>query len=140
MQNTIRMRACLAVVERGKILLVPHYKTDVGETQWTVPGGKVEFGESLETAVVREFYEETGLKVEVTGLQDVSEEISPERPYHSVTIAFTSRVIGGDLRAEANHPYGVKLPRWFSAAELTQVKYHPARTVEIALGLKPGES
>ncbi len=130
----------MAVVERGKILLVPHYKTDVGETQWTVPGGMIDFGESMEAAAVRECFEETGLKIRVTGLLDVSEVILPERPYHSITIAFMGKVIEGNLRAEANHPYGVKLPRWFSAAELTQVKFHPARTVELALGLKPGES
>jgi ADP-ribose pyrophosphatase YjhB (NUDIX family) len=138
-QSAIRVRVCLAVVERSKILLVPHYQTDVGAVQWKVPGGMVEFGESLETAAVREFCEETGLQAEVTGLQDVSEVILPERPYHSVTIAFTGRVIGGDLRPEANHPYGEKMPRWFSAADLSQVKYHPERTVEIALGFKPGE-
>ena len=140
MQLAIRMRVCLVVVEQGRILLVPHFQTDVGPVQWKVPGGKVEFGESLKAAVVREFYEETGLKAEVTGLQDVSEEISPERPYHSVTIAFTGRVIGGDLRPEADHPYGVKMPRWFSAAEVSRVKYHPEQTVARALGFITGES
>ena len=111
MTGSIRIRVCLALVESGKILLVPHYETDAGEIQWTVPGGTVEYGEALETAVTREFFEETGLKTEVTGVLCVSEVILPERPYHSITISFSGNVIGGNLRAEENHPFGTKTPR-----------------------------
>jgi ADP-ribose pyrophosphatase YjhB (NUDIX family) len=123
------------VVENGRILLVPHYETDAGEIQWTVPGGMVEFGEALETAVTREVFEETGLRTEVTGVLCVSEVILPERPYHSITISFTGKAIGGDLRAEENHPYGTKTPRWFSATELGTERYHPEKAVALALGI-----
>ena len=135
MKDFIRIRVCLAVVEIGKILLVPHYKTDAGAVQWVVPGGKIGFGESLHDAAVREFFEETGLQAEVTGLLNVSEVILPDRPYHSITISFSGSVMGGVLRAEPDHSYGEKIPRWFSAAEVRTVKYHPAQTVETALGL-----
>ena len=64
-----------------------------------------------------------------------SEVILPERPYHSITISFSGRVTGGELRAEANHPYGEKEPKWLSAAEVMTVKYHPEQTVEKALGI-----
>jgi 8-oxo-dGTP diphosphatase len=135
MDNSIRIRVCLAVVDNGKLLLVPHYKTDAGAVQWTVPGGRVEFGESLQEAVVREFFEETGLQTEVTGLVHVSEVILSDKPYHSITISFSGRVTGGELRSEANHPYGEKMPKWFSATEVRTVKYHPEETVEKALGI-----
>jgi ADP-ribose pyrophosphatase YjhB (NUDIX family) len=125
----------LAVVDKGEILLVPHYKTDAGAIQWVVPGGKIEFGESLQEAAVREFFEETGLQTEVTGLLHVSEVILPDRPYHSITISFSSRVTGGKLRSEANHPYGKKMPKWLSAAEARTVKVHPEQTVEKALNI-----
>lgn len=111
MGDSIRIRVCLAIVDSGRLLLVPHYRTDAGFVQWVVPGGRVEFGEGLQEAAVREFFEETGLQTEVTGLLHVSEVILPDKPYHSITISFSGRVIGGELRSEANHPYGEKVPR-----------------------------
>jgi len=135
MCNTIRLRVCLAVVEKDRILLVPHYLTDSGAVQWLVPGGEIGFGESLKEAVIREFFEETGFRAEVIRLLNVSEVIRPKRGYHSITISFSGNVLGGRLQSEANHPYGEKVPRWFSAAELKAVKYHPEKTVEIALGI-----
>ncbi len=135
MTDSIRVRVCLAVVDDGKLLLVPHYKTDAGPVQWVVPGGRVEFGEGLWEAAVREFYEGTGLHATVTGLLHISEVILPDRPYHSITISFSGVVGEGELKPEADHPYGAKVPRWFSAAEVRTVKYHPEKTVEKALGI-----
>ena len=136
MSDSIRIRVCLTVVNDGKTLLVPHYETDAGAIQWTVPGGKIEFGESLQEAAVREFFEETGLHTMVLRLLHVSEVILPEKPYHSITISFLGKVTGGILRAEANHPYGEKKPKWFSAEEVMTVKYHPEQTVKKALAIE----
>ena len=79
MYDVIRIRACLAVVQDHKILLVPHYDTDAGPIQWVIPGGRLRFGESLREAALREFFEETRLRACLTGLLDVSEVILPER-------------------------------------------------------------
>lgn len=56
--------AGIAAIERGRILLVK--RADDGT--WCLPGGRVELGESVEEGAVREFGEETGHEVEVTGL------------------------------------------------------------------------
>ena len=133
MNQEIRVRVCLAVVENGRVLLAPHYNTDSGPVQWTIPGGRLEFGETLAAAARREFEEETGLQTEIMGLLDVSEVVLPERPWHSVTITYSGRVIGGELRAEPDHPYGDKTPRWFPAEELAPLNCHPPQTVEKAL-------
>ena len=135
MSDVIRIRACLAIVQEGRILLVPHYDTDAGPVQWNVPGGSVGFGESLKRAAVREFFEETGLQARMTGLLDVSEVIRPERPWHSITITFSGRITGGELAAETGHRQGKKTPCWFSVAEIGTVEYHPQSAVEKALGI-----
>lgn len=48
------------------VLVKRRYAPQIGK--WTLPGGGMEFGESVEEAATREVYEETGLSVEVTRL------------------------------------------------------------------------
>jgi len=133
MEEEIRIRACLAAVRDGQILLVPHYGTDAGPVQWTIPGGRVAFGEGLRAAALREFEEETGLQAEITGLLEVSEVILPEKPWHSITVTFAGRVSGGELAPEADHPCGRKVPRWFSERMIEGIPVHPEGTVRKAL-------
>jgi 8-oxo-dGTP diphosphatase len=139
MGDSIRIRVCVAAVEDGEILLLPNFNTDAGPVQWVVPGGRLEFGESLQEAAAREFLEETGLRVEVAGLLDVSEVILPDRSYHSITVAFLGCVTEGRLRPEARHPHGEKMPRWFSAEEIKTIEYHPEKIVEKALAMEKSE-
>lgn len=133
--DQIRLRAALAVVQDGKILLVPHYDTDAGPVQWNIPGGRVNFGESIYAAACREFFEETGLQAEIIGLLDVSEVLLPGRQYHSLTITFSGRISGGTLKSEANHRYGEKRPGWFSAQEFEDIPLHPRNVILKALSL-----
>jgi len=133
MDKEIRVRASLAVVHDGRILLVPHYNTDAGPVQWNLPGGRVRFGEPLAETACRECREETGLEARVLRLLDVSEVILPERPWHSITVTFASELLGGVAAAEAGHPYGSKAPRWLSAEELRGQAYHPRRAIKAAL-------
>lgn len=132
-QSVIHVRICLAAVQDHRILLVPHYDTDAGPLQWNIPGGRLEFGESLRDAAVREFNEETGLIAEIGGLLDVSEVILPERPWHSITITFIGKVVDGVLRDEIHPVYGSKMPKWLSLKELGDTPYHPSEIVRKAL-------
>jgi len=135
MDGPIRIRVCLAVVENGRLLLVPMYNTDAGPVQWSIPGGRLNPGESLHDCALREFEEETGMRAVVTGLLDVSEILQPDKAYHSATIAFSGCATGGRERLEPQHRYGDKVPLWFSAQELAGLEYHPRSAVEKALGV-----
>ncbi len=51
-----------AIAVRGDELLLVQRANPPGAGRWTLPGGRVEAGESIVAAVVREFFEETGLE------------------------------------------------------------------------------
>ena len=83
---TLRVSGLL--VQERRVLMVEQARR--GETYWLVPGGGVEFGESLSEALRREFLEELGLRVAVGGLVAVIESISPDPAYakHVVHMLF----------------------------------------------------
>jgi ADP-ribose pyrophosphatase YjhB (NUDIX family) len=56
-----------AIFRDGKILLVRRARSP-GKGFYSLPGGRVEFGEALHTALTREIDEETALRVEIVGL------------------------------------------------------------------------
>jgi len=71
--------------------------------QWSLPGGIVELGETMEKAIVREVEEEVGLKVEVIQLVSVLDWILVDAAgaaeFHYVLMDFLCRPAGGALRA-----------------------------------------
>jgi ADP-ribose pyrophosphatase YjhB (NUDIX family) len=73
---------------------------------WSIPGGLLETGETLETAVVREVLEETGLKVEVVRFFEIFQRIMPDArgrtEYHYLLIDFLCRATGGRLRPSSD--------------------------------------
>jgi mutator protein MutT len=91
-----------AIVDAGRVVLVRRrFEPLAGE--WSLPGGAVELGETLEECVTREMREETGLEVEVGPVLDVFDRITldPSRriQFHYVLIDYLCRPIGGALRA-----------------------------------------
>src|SRR6516164_11384645 len=63
--NSIRPAAAVALFDsRGNILLLRRKDND----KWTMPGGTLDFGESLTDCAIREVREETGLQIRITGL------------------------------------------------------------------------
>ncbi|MAS35730.1 MAG: hypothetical protein CL610_17100 [Anaerolineaceae bacterium] len=132
MNEVIRLRASVIVIEDRRILLVPHFDTEAGPIQWVIPGGGVEFGEYNEAAAVREFREETGLDIACDHLLHVYENILPQRPWHSVTFIYAGHILGGQLQQEQT-PWGLRTPRWFTLDDLNGIAYHPAHIIELAL-------
>src|SRR5215203_458249 len=81
---------------QGRVLLVERGKPP-GVGLWTVPGGRLERGETLVQAVAREVREETGLSVEVGTLACVVERMGDS--FHFVILDYMARLIGGTLTA-----------------------------------------
>ena len=88
------------ILQDGKVVLVKRkYEPLAG--QWSLPGGRLELGETLEAGLAREMLEETGLVVEVGPVVDVFDRIllDPERRvrYHYVLVDYLCRPVGGTL-------------------------------------------
>lgn len=96
----------IAHTRDGRILLVQR-RNDPGRGRWSVPGGRVEPGESDAQALVREMAEETGLTVEVGAL--VGTVVRGD--FHIADYRCTA--VGGTLRAGDDAADA----RWVDAAE-----------------------
>ena len=110
---------CVGAVVRdreGRLLLVRR-GTEPGRGRWSVPGGRVEPGESATAAAAREVLEETGVRVVVGDPVGVVERPGP----HGVTYVIEDfhatpdhGVEAGDLRAGDDADEA----RWFTEAEI----------------------
>ena len=83
---------------RGQVLLIRRANPP-RQHEWSLPGGRVEFGEPLRDALVREIREETGLEIDILGLVDVAELIDGPgdgAAGHYVLVDFTARALSGE--------------------------------------------
>ncbi len=86
------IRASAVCLYNGKLLLVKQTFTDMGSF-WSLPGGKVEDGESLGEAAIRETKEETGITIRLGRLLYVSQRFVGEK--HIVQVIFEGQYVSG---------------------------------------------
>jgi mutator protein MutT len=107
------------IICNGKILLEKR-GNDPGKGKWSIPGGLVDLGETVEQTVIREVKEETGLEVEKPEHIDVVDNIDLDEngriKYHFVIIDFLVKLKGGTLKAASD---AADL-RWVSLSEVEE--------------------
>jgi len=90
------------IICNGKILLAKR-GSEPGKNKWSIPGGLVELGETVQETTVREVKEETNLEVQVRRLIDVVDNLEPDEKgrlrYHFVVLDFLVHLKEGSLRA-----------------------------------------
>ena len=99
------------VIDDGRTLLIRRASPPL-KGEWSIPGGLLEVGETLEQGAARELAEETGLEVRVLELIEVFERIFPAPPnadgtpgdscrpqYHFVILDYLCEIRGGTLSA-----------------------------------------
>jgi 8-oxo-dGTP diphosphatase len=93
------------IMLEGKILLEQR-KNEPGKGKWSVPGGKVELGETPEQTIIRETKEETGLVVDNPVLIDVVSQVTLDEngkvKYHFIIIDYFVRLKSGKVEAASD--------------------------------------
>jgi 8-oxo-dGTP diphosphatase len=118
-----------AVIFEGQKVLLVKRGREPALGEWSIPGGCVDLGETLEQALIREVYEETHLQVEVLALVKVLERIFREPDervaYHYVLIDFLCGCRGGTLLAGSDAAEAQFVPlRELSCRGLAPVTLH----------------
>ena len=117
-KDQIQVSARALVVEDEKLLLVGH-----SPKYWYTPGGRLEAGESLTDCIVREVFEETGLRVKVGDLVHVFEFYDFSEGFHKVECYFLASIEEGNLSLDWKDVGGeVKFRYFFSLNEIRQKK------------------
>lgn len=93
--NKLRIRVCGICFKDNTILLVRHSGLGKKGVLWAPPGGGINFGETAEQTLVREFKEETGLEVEVKRFLFVHEFLSI--PLHAIELFFEVAIRSGTI-------------------------------------------
>ena len=113
--------------EQDRVLLVRSSPRSNNPGKWVLPGGGLDHGEDPNVGVVREFHEETGLQIAVTGLREVFSDLVrfPWRGVilHHDRIIFDVEVVGGTLLGEADGT--TDLPLWVPRDEVASYDLNP---------------
>jgi len=98
----------------GDVVLVRRGKPP-REGQWSIPGGRIEWGETVQEALLREVMEETGLCVRIRRLIDVVDLVMRDSSggviAHYVLVDFATDYLSGELRAGSDAAEARWVPR-----------------------------
>jgi len=84
-------------IDGGGIVLIERRNEPPG---WAIPGGFIDYGETVEHAAVREAREETGLAVELTALLGIYSDPRRDPRHHTITAVYVGRAAGLPVAAD----------------------------------------
>jgi 8-oxo-dGTP diphosphatase len=122
------------LLRNGKILLGKRHddpeKADSemhGEGTWTIPGGKLDFGEGLEEGAYRETLEETGIKLNKEKIKLVSLSNDRVTDAHFITLGFLCEEFEGE--PQVMEPDEITEWQWFDLDNLPSPIFFPTAKV-----------
>lgn len=110
--------------ESDKQVLMVKNKGSQG-SYYTLPGGRVEKGETLQEAAIRETKEETGIDIEIEGIIFVNEAFIENVKQHTIFITFKGKRIGGDL--VLSRPDEIEEIVWMDVGSAEKLIHIPAK-------------
>lgn len=118
----VRVRVAGVYTRGDEILLVNHVRD--GRSYWLLPGGGLEFGESLAQALERELREECALQTCTGKLLLLAESLPPDRHRHVLNLVFRGEVLSGEARLNEVSER-LKGVAWVKKAELVGLTFFP---------------
>ena len=109
--------ASAVIIRDGKVLMIKRGH-EPNKGRWSIPGGKIELGETVDEAAQREVFEECNIKIEILKLLFVGEKIvrddAGKVKYHYVLIDLLAEYKSGEIAAQSD----AAEYRWVTAEEL----------------------
>ncbi|MDF1728741.1 MAG: NUDIX domain-containing protein [Sulfitobacter sp.] len=130
-----RLAVRAVLVHEDRLLMVNAYPEGQSDLM-CAPGGGVERGSSLPDNLVREVFEECGLRIEVGAPCLVNEFHDPEGSFHQVDIYFRCSLVGS-ARLDPDWEDRERIVtrrRWLTRAALKAVPHKPDSLAEVAFG------
>ena len=103
------------VLEKNDKYLLVQEKKEAVYGKWNLPAGRVDIGETIEQAAVRETFEESGYKVELVAKLRVEHDDATRPVLHS----FKARIVGGELRFPEDELLDAQ---WFTFEEIEELQ------------------
>lgn len=127
-KNRVRVRISGLLKKSGKVLMVHMNSPVTNEMVWMLPGGGLQFGEKMKDGLIREFREETGLKV-VPGQLFAVNEVA-QSPFHAIECYFEIQKVEGKLQLGHDPEYAeekqiIKDLQWVSIDSLSERNIAP---------------
>ena len=106
-------------------MLLVKRSNEPSKGRWSLPGGRIELGETIYEAARREVLEECSIEIEIERLLDVGDSIIRDEEgrisYHFVLIYLLAHYKGGDVKAQSD----AEDARWVTTEELAKLDTHP---------------
>lgn len=129
-----RIRVAAIIVQDKSILLVRHVKN--GQSYWLLPGGGLDYGESLDRGLCRELFEEANLVIRVGDLVIVNDSISPDGTRHVVNLCFTAEIVSGTIRCGVDHR--LEEVRFVPLSKVADLTFYPDIREELLPAIEAG--
>lgn len=130
--NKVGVGFGVMLLKNGQVLLGRRHQDPAkadselhGEGSWTMPGGKLHFGESFEVGAARELLEETGIKGKKFQVISLANDMVPDA--HFVTIGLICEEWEGE--AQVLEPDEITEWQWFDLNNLPKPVFSPSQEV-----------